>query len=124
MSSRSNGVTYCVFSSVIRSRVISSPAVSVDFTSAWVTARVGVVAEAGLRLPGSLERVRSGTGEEVVELGGAGDEAQAHGALFTRCSRATVAASSGQRVEQRGLEVRDQVLRLAHQPAVVEAATA
>ena len=41
MSSRSNGVTYCVFSSVISSRVISSPAVSIAFTSAWVTCELG-----------------------------------------------------------------------------------
>ena len=39
---------------------------------------VGVLAEACLGLPGSLERVRAGAGEEVVELGRTGDEAQAH----------------------------------------------
>ena len=42
----------------ISSRVISSPAVSIDFTSAWVTEEFGVLAEARLGLPGRLERVR------------------------------------------------------------------
>ncbi len=41
MSSRSNGVTYCVFSSCIRSRVIWSPAVSIALTSAWLTDEFG-----------------------------------------------------------------------------------
>ncbi len=41
MSSRSNGVTYWVFSSWIRSRVIWSPSVSIAFTSACVTDEFG-----------------------------------------------------------------------------------
>src|SRR5436189_26531 len=41
MSSRSNGVTYCVLRSWIRSRVIRSPSCSASFTSACVTEELG-----------------------------------------------------------------------------------
>ena len=41
MSSRSNGVMYCVFSSWIRSCVIWSPVVSIALTSACVTDEFG-----------------------------------------------------------------------------------
>jgi hypothetical protein len=41
MSSRSNGVMYCVFSSVMRSRVSASPAVSTAFTCSCVTPELG-----------------------------------------------------------------------------------
>ena len=41
MSSRSKGVMYCVFRSCIRSCVIWSPAVSIAFTSAWLTDESG-----------------------------------------------------------------------------------
>ena len=41
MSSRSNGVTYCVFSSWMRSCVIPSPAFSIALTSACVTDEFG-----------------------------------------------------------------------------------
>jgi CheY-like chemotaxis protein len=42
--------------------------------------RRGVLAEARLDEAGSLERVRARTAEQLVELVGAGDEAEAHGA--------------------------------------------
>ena len=41
MSSRSNGVTYCVFSSVMSSRVIESPSVSSAFTCSCVMPEFG-----------------------------------------------------------------------------------
>ena len=42
-----------------------------------------MLAEARFGLPGGLERIRAGAGEEVVELGRTGDEAQAHeGAVY------------------------------------------
>src|SRR5258707_14793544 len=41
MSSRSKGVRYCVLRSVIRSRVIVSPAVSAAFTCSCVTVELG-----------------------------------------------------------------------------------
>ncbi len=41
MSSRSNGVMYCVFRSWISSRVIVSPSCSAALTSAWVTEAFG-----------------------------------------------------------------------------------
>jgi hypothetical protein len=41
MSSRSKGVTYCVFRSWMRSWVIWSPSVSIAFTSAWLTEEFG-----------------------------------------------------------------------------------
>ena len=41
MSSRSNGVMYCVFRSWMSSRVIVSPSCSTAFTSAWLTETLG-----------------------------------------------------------------------------------
>ena len=79
MSSRSNGVTYCVLSSVMSSRVIASPSVSSALTCSCVIARVRVLAEAALDEPRDLERVLAGLGEEVVELGRPRREREAHG---------------------------------------------
>ena len=78
MSSRSNGVMYCVLSSWIRSCVIASPAVSIALTSAWLTDELGILAEALLGEARRLERVRAGAREEVVELRRLGRERQPH----------------------------------------------
>ena len=123
MSSRSNGVTYCVFSSVMSSRVIASPAVSSALHLLLRDARVRVLAEAALDEPRDLQGVLAGLAEEREELGGARGQADPHarGTLTNWRQFGTVVASgSGERVDDERLEVRDELLGLREQPAVVD----
>ena len=78
MSSRSNGVMYWVLSSVIRSRVMPSPAVSTALTRSCVTPEFGMLAEATLHEPGHFERVLARASEEDEELAGARCERDFH----------------------------------------------
>ena len=66
MSSRSNGVTYCVFRRVMRSRVIASPSVSIGLDLLLGDARVRVLAEPPLDEARDLERVLARLAEEDV----------------------------------------------------------
>ena len=69
MSSRSKGVTYCVFSSVMRSRVIESPGL-LRLHLLLRDAGVRMLAETPLDESRDLECVLAGLAEEREELGG------------------------------------------------------
>ena len=68
MSSRSNGVMYWVFRSVMSSRVIASPSVSSAFTCSCVTPEFGCSRKRRSTSRDDLERVLAGLAEEREEL--------------------------------------------------------
>ena len=75
MSSRSNGVRYCVLSSGIRSCVIAVAHGLLRLHLLLRDARVAGLAEAPVHESCHLERVLGGPGEEDVELARLGGQA-------------------------------------------------